>query len=980
MNIQQFLKVTRRSRRGTAPVLAQPPAAEPVVEAYGAEIAQRRDIIDRRTLMAKLEDALAAAPEPKAARADILYRLKEALANGRAEIERRFLAGQSGGEGVVRATTYMVDQLVRIIFDIASARVLPAGERGARERLAIVAVGGYGRAELAPHSDLDLLFLLPDQQTPREGQLIEWMLYLLWDLGLKVGHATRTVDECLKLARQDLTIRTGLIDARYLYGEQSLFADLKTRFRSEVVRGSESTFIAAKLAERTQRHKRMGDSRYVVEPNIKDGKGGLRDLQTLFWIAKYVHSVDAVEELAEKGVFSRAETRKFAKAHEFLWTLRAHLHMLTDRPEERLTFDVQGEIARRMGYTDHRGARGVERFMKHYYLTAKDVGDLTRIYCAALEVETERKPRFSMERLGLGRLSFRKKELSGFEIESGRLKVGDNNAFSHDPVAFLRLFRVAQEHDLEIHPSTLRLIRQNLKLIDAKLRADPEANRLFLEVLTDRRNPEITLRQMNEAGVFGRFVPEFGRVVAQTQHDMYHVYTVDEHTLFAIGMLHRIETGELKEDQPVAAEAIRHVQSRRALYVAILLHDIAKGRGGDHSELGAEIGAKLGPRLGLTPEETESVVWLVRYHLAMSSTAFKRDIMDPQTIRDFVALVQSPERLKLLLCLTVADIRAVGPNVWNAWKATLLSQLYYRAEEVLLGTSPEEGARNRIQAAQQALRAALVGWGEDEIARHLERGYPAYWLTVDLETQARHAALVRGAERDGLPLAIDTRIDRGRGITEITVYTTDHPGLFSQIAGALALVGANIVAAQIFTMSNGMALDTFWIQEVTPMGGSGGAFDRPEKLAKLSAFIDQSLTGRLRLREALAERPMQVVRARMLPLAPRVIIDNEASANFTLVEVNGRDRPGLLYELTRTLTSLGLQISTAKIATYGERAVDVFYVKDVFGLKLENKNHLQRLRDRLLEVLADPDVCPGAVAARAARNNLRRPRAASAAE
>ncbi len=901
-------------------------------------VPNQRDIIDRRKVQAALDQA-AAAPDATetAQRAAALEILKTALASGRAEIRQRFESGKGHGAATVAALSFLIDQLVRNIHDFAVAHVYPMPNPTAGERLAIAAVGGYGRGELAPHSDVDLLFLQPYKPTPRNEQVIEYVLYMLWDLKLKVGHATRSIADCLRLAREDLTIRTALLESRFVWGDDALYTTFKQQFANDVAASSAHAFIQAKLAERNDRHKRMGDSRYVVEPNIKEGKGGLRDLHTLFWIAKYVHRVSRPEELVDKGVFTAREAATFAKAQEFLWTLRCWLHYLAGRAEDRLTFDLQPEIGRRMGYTDHRGSRGVERFMKHYFLTAKNVGDLTRIFCAALELDAERKPRLSWRRL-----VDRPKSLGGFLLENDRLNVARNDAFDKDRLNFLRIFHAAQEHDLEVHPDALRLIRQNLRLIDSQIRENPEANALFMEMLTARDGAERTLRMLNEAGVFGRFVPDFGRVVAQTQHDMYHVYTVDEHTIFAIGILHRIENGELKDDHPLSSDIIHKVQSRRALYFALLLHDIAKGRGGDHSEIGAEIALKLGPRVGLSEEETETVSWLVRHHLAMSSTAFKRDIQDPKTIRDFCARVQSPERLRLLTCLTVADIRAVGPNVWNNWKATLIRDLYHRADEEMAGISAATSTRARIEAAQAKLRAALPDWSESDFAEHVARGYPAYWLALETEAQARHARLMREAERTHAPLSLDTRIDRGRGITEITIYCEDHPGLFSRIAGAMALAGATIVGAQIFTMANGMALDSFTIQEAPMIEGQVPApYAEPARLARLSTLIEQSLSGRIKLREQLAKRRPQQARTRVFTVPPRVFIDNAASGMHTVIEVNGRDRPGLLYDITRAITELGLQISTAKIMTWGERVVDVFYVKDVFGHKIEGRTQAQ---------------------------------------
>jgi [protein-PII] uridylyltransferase len=419
----------------------------------------------------------------------------------------------------------------------------------------------------------------------------------------------------------------------------------------------------------------------------------------------------------------------------------------------------------------------------------------------------------------------------------------------------------------------------------------------------------------------------------------------------ALGILHKVEAGELADQMPVISEAIHKIQSRRALYLSVLLHDIAKGRGGDHSELGAEIALRLGPRLGLADEETETVAWLVRHHLIMSNTAFKRDVSDPRTVRDFVAVVQSVERLRLLLALTVADIRAVGPTVWNGWKGALLRELSIAAEEMMEGGLKAEARDERVRAAQGALRAAIGDWDEAAFAAHLARGYPAYWLTFDAPTLAFQARLVRAAEEKGQSFAVAERADAHRAVTEVTVYATDHAGLFSQIAGAIALAGGNVVDARITTLASGMALDVFWIQDVNEE-----AFDQPDKLTRLNALIERAVTGRIRPgRELAGRRSALPERARVFKVAPRVLIDNAVSNTHTVIEVNGRDRPGFLYDVTAALTDLNLQISTAKISTYGARAVDVFYVKDLFGLKVAHEGKLEQIRKRLLTAIADPD-------------------------
>src|SRR6516165_5150841 len=767
-----------------------------------ASIARQRDIIDRRMLAEQLSAAANAARSSAPDRSAFVAPLKAALIAGREEIHHRFEATDDGA-AVIREQCCLMDQLIRALFDFVTGEIYPLPNPTSGERLAIVAVGGYGRGELAPYSDIDLLFLLPYKQTPHTEQVVEYLLYLLWDLGLKIGHATRSVEECLRQAKADLTIRTALLEARYLWGEQALFDELKRRFDAEVVKGSAAQFVEGKLAERDLRHKRVGDSRYQLEPNIKEGKGGLRDLHTLFWIAKYIYRTDDVGKLVDLGVLSTDASQRFARAQQFLWTVRCHLHYLAGRAEERLTFDLQAEIGQRMGYTDHAGSRDVERFMKHYFLVAKDVGDLTRIFCAILEADQKTKRRLPWIRWGSSRRS-----LAGFLVDGQWLTIPSDDFFKNDPVAWLRLFHVSQQHGLDIPPRALRAATHSLRLINQELRENKEANRLFLEILTSDKDPETTLRRMNEAGVFGRFVPDFGRVVAQMQYDMYHVYTVDEHTLFAIGILHQIERGLLKDELPLATQLFETIVSRRALYLAVLLHDIGKGRGGDHSIIGEQIALKLGPRLGLSDEETETIAWLVRWHLLMSSTAFKLDTTDQQTIGDFVERVQSPERLKLLLVLTVADIRAVGPKIWNGWKAALLRELYRGALEVIAAALTEQGPDTRVAAAQAAARQLLTDFSDQEFATLVSRGYPFYWLSFDPDTHVRHARLMRNAEASGAPLTVEKRIDANRSVTEITLYTADHPGLFSRIAGALAVSGANIVDAKIMTMSNGMALDT----------------------------------------------------------------------------------------------------------------------------------------------------------------------------
>ncbi len=912
---------------------------------------RNRDLIDRARLESEIEAASVDADTDATRRKIVLEHLKLAIEHGRTSVQTRFEANEIDGNKAKGELAFLFDQVIRIVHD-AAARAYPSANPTAGDRLAVVAVGGYGRGELAPYSDIDLLFLFPWKQTARGEQLVEYMLYMLWDMGLKVGHSTRSIEDCVRLAKRDLTIRTALLEARFLWGEQALFLELRKTFSEQVISGAAMDFVTGKLAERDARHEKMGDSRYYVEPNIKDGKGGLRDLQTLYWIAKFAYEVDSVADLVDRDVLTRAEARNFSKDQNFLWSVRFHLHYISGRGEERLTFDVQTLISERMGYAERAGASGVERFMKHYYIVAKDVGDLTRIFCAAIEAENMSKPIIRLPRLR------RARDLMGFQIDRDRLTVADENQFAEDPVALIRLFYVAHNEGLDIHPHALRLVTQNLKRIDKALRENAEANRMFVEMASSIDSPEVVLTRMNEAGIFGKFLRDFGRVVGQTQHDMYHVYTVDEHTIQAIGLLAKIERGECKTEHPVASEVIHKISSRRALYMSVLFHDIAKGRGGDHSVLGARVAKRVCPRLGLDAEESESVEWLVAEHLLMSDVAQKRDLNDPKTIRDFVETVQSPERLRLLLCLTVVDMRATGPNVWNNWKAQLLRELYHAAGDVMSGGQLTNARADRVEAAKEGLRAALTDWSDEDFDAHMERGYTGYWLTFDTDTLAHHARMMREAEQDNLPLSIRTRVRIDIDVTELTIYTQDHPGVFSRVAGAIAAVDANIVDAKAFTTPQGMAIETFWLQDNddTALSASG-------TLAKLTVQIERALAGQMKRSEPQAQRSFVPDRIKVFKVPPRVIIDNQASATHTVIEINGRDRSGFLYLVTGALFSLSLQISSAKISTFGERAVDVFYVKDGFGMKITHEGRLATIRETLLAAIHEDEPAPARNAA-----------------
>lgn len=914
-----------------------------------AKIALRLDeLIDGAALRGQLS-ALAGkgAANSSDTRNAVLALLKQQRQEG-LRIAEEMLRQDGSGTACAERLSHVMDEIVRALYDFTASRVYPADNPSTAERMAVVAVGGYGRGTLAPGSDIDLLFLLPYKQTPWSEQIAEYMLYMLWDMRLKVGHATRNIDECVRLSLSDMTIRTALLESRFLCGDEALSREMVERFDREVVATTGAEFAQAKLAERDVRHAKSGESRYLVEPNVKDGKGGLRDLHTLFWIGKYYYRVRSGAELVGKGVFTQGEYRQFLKSEDFLWAVRCHMHFLTGKAEERLHFDIQRDIAERLGYTSHPGLSAVERFMKHYFLIAKDVGNLTRIFCAGLEEEQAKQvPGMAGMLTGFTR---RRRKLAGtsdFVVDNHRLNVADDKVFERDPVNLLRLFWFADRHGLEFHPDALKLVTRSLRLVDKTLRRNPEANRLFLDILTSDRHAELNLRRMNEAGLLGRLIPDFGKIVAMMQFNMYHHYTVDEHLIRCVGILAQIESGAGEKAHPLSHSLMPELAKHRdALYVTVLLHDIAKGRPEDHSTAGARIARRICPHMGLSKSDTETVAWLVEHHLLMSMTAQTRDLNDRKTIEDFAAIVQSVERLKLLLILTVCDIRGVGPGVWNGWKGQLLRTLYYETELLLTGGFSEMSRSQRTADARAELIKALDGWTEDEKVAYVGLLYPNYLLTVALADQLRHAKFVREADAAGRKLDTMVRTHEFEAVTEITVLAQDHPRLLSVIAGACAAAGANIVDAQIFTTADGRALDTILISREFELDE-----DERRRAERVGKLIEDVLSGRSWLPEVIAKRSKAKRSAKAFRITPRAEIRNTLSHRFSVIEVKGLDRPGLLSEITGALSDLSLDIASAHITTFGEKVIDTFYVTDLTGQKVENPARIAAISKRLVEVL-----------------------------
>ncbi|CAI9121188.1 [protein-PII] uridylyltransferase [Brytella acorum] len=924
---------------------------------------------------------------------DMRASLEAALASASASIGEGSLLSRDEAVGIFRLHLGRQYGEIRQLFEtrrlkgIAAAGLLATLTDGVIERLAtfaarvnapgktvapppsfcVCATGGYGAGLLAPFSDIDLLFLTEDELTPEVSAQIEYILYFLWDLGLRVGHATRSIEGCLEAAREDLTVRTTLIDARMLWGSRKLFETFGQRYNPSPEQAAE--FIRDKMAERAERHRRFEENPHMVEPNVKEGPGGLRDLQTLNWLGRAALGPGGMNPAAERdgttpffascGLLTEQETNRARRAWNLLWTVRMHLHYIAGRADERLLFDMQPVVGGRMGYAGHGRQVGVERFMRHYFLTAREVMRLTHVLEPAIIEHLLGAPRIDPTEPELAQ------ELASTDacLIDGQIAPIPEHDFEKYPARMIGMLDCARRHRLPLHPLVWQqLIRHERRGV--ALRGDLATmeclTRLLCAPTREGANVSRTAQPksgadwaalLSETGLLGAILPDWSRIVGQMQFDTYHIYTVDVHNIEAVRMLGCIEQGRMADEIPLAYALAHDVQSRRALYIATLIHDIAKGRGGDHSELGSEVALQLCPALGLDIEETETVSWLVLHHLLLSQTAFRRDIDDPRTILDLADTIQSPERLRLLLLLTIADTRAVNPTVWNAWKATLLRELYTRVAEVLEGGMAAEERDVRVDRAKEMARDGLLrqGMPAEQVEHFLGLGYAGYWLGFDADTHMRHAHLVAEAQTNQAPVTVEALAIPSRDITEITTLSADHSGLFSLITGALAVAGASIVDARIHTLSDGMALDTFWVQNA-----QGHAFETSAQLGRLRKLVNQSLAGVLNVdreieRVSQHRRPGRRMRAIHVP--PRVVIDNGASDRYTIIEVNGRDRPGLLHDVTQAISEQNLQISSAHVTTYGVRAVDVFYVRDLDGKKIIGDARIAEIRGIILEVL-----------------------------
>jgi [protein-PII] uridylyltransferase len=858
---------------------------------------------------------------------------RSALAQG-LESLKLMHAGGASGQTSVRAHASLIDDVIRSLTRLIMADAAAGDTRP--EPVVIVALGGYGRGELHPSSDIDLM-VIHDGELPAYVQRVaQELLYTLWDLGLQIGHSLRSLEDCVAMAGTDLPSRTSMQEARFLAGNKPLFSRFRRVLKENVYRKDFEQFLELTLAERDQRYRKHGASPYVTEPNVKESAGGLRDMHTAMWLAAAKFGTRTLRELREKSLITEREQEMTDAALTFLWRVRNELHFLSGHRNDVLTRDLQPQVAKSFGYVDDEQHLGVERFMREYYMHARAIHRMSRrLIARCQETLGRRDPAARRER--------QQALADGLVFIDGRLYPAARGAqgLVEEPVRLLKVFWHAHRLGCGLSPELERAIDSALDRVDDDVRRSPAARDLVLDICRNWGRVAVTLSEMHEIGLLGRYLPEFGALTCLVQYDVYHKFSADRHSLLAVEHLEALAPGQSKETEGVA-QVFTEVERPELLMLGMLLHDIGKAKGHGHVAKGIPLVQELSARMGLTTEEAGALEFLVAHHLTMSHVAQRRDIDDPKTIADFAAIAVDPQRLKMLYLLTYADMRAVGPGVLTPWQALVLHEVYARTLARLTGGRVERPSRAQ-------LTERLFGLVGEDVSRqavkaHLAMMAERYVTTTGLQRMAEHVRMVQRLE--GSPVITELFHHPDLGSSDLVVVTRDLPGLFSLIAGTLAAHGVNIMSAQIATRADGIAIDTFQVNDPV-----GEAITSEASWARVRDALRAVVTGEQSV-EALLERRRSTGRA--APGPPKIVIDNTLSDEYTVVEVKCPDRLGLLYLITRTLSSLGLDIGSARIATEIDQAFDTFYVHDGKGGRLESAESQERLREALVRAVVQP--------------------------
>ncbi len=872
------------------------------------------------------------------------------LQEAKAQLYEQHRRGASG-HAVVNAYTGAMDELIRALFAAANTAYTERYSR-LNQLCAVVAQGGYGRGELNPCSDIDLLFLFQHKIDPYIESIVERILYALYDTRLEVGHAVRNVRECVRLAGQDLKVKTALLDTRFLCGDNPLYEDFAVAMDRDVLKRNATKFFKEKLAESEARHNQYGDSVYLLEPQLKDGEGGLRDLHTAMWLAKVKFKTNKSGDLVQLGVITASEREELEAARDYLFRVRNSLHFISGKHQDRLTFEYQEACAPELGFQDTETRKAVEQFMQAYYLHAATIN---RFSAEIIERCLERAQPYRL----LGRFTTRAIR-PGVSISSGVLSISGRELLDEDPTNLIRVFGDAQRHNAEISNTTKRLIRANLTLMNDETRMQPAMVAAFFDVLRGKHRVYETLLEMHRVGVLGAFLPEFGHLTCMVLHDLYHTYTVDEHSLRGVHEMERLRAGEHHAIAPLLTQVMREIDRADILFLAMILHDIGKGHGSKHSERGAAMIAAIAARLHLNTDDAEQLTFLVLHHLTMSHLAQRRDIHDRRLLVDLANRVETLDNLKKLYLLTFADMRAVGPKIWNSWHDMLLGELYQQTFDIFEREAfIEEDRAEHLARVRERIAAAAVHVEAPSRDAFLAEMPDRYFLGTDEETIVHHMELVRRLAEGG-PLFAEVKHSSERAFSELTVLTNDRPGLFAMFTGVLLVHGMNILTASINTSSRGMALDIFRVSH----GDSPETVQRPDRWERLIVSLGLVLSGQVDVEQLVAtsERVGSLPR-RYVPRAPtQVEVDNDVSDNFTVLDVYTQDRVGVLFAITNTLFHLGLSIHLAKITTNVDQVLDVFYVTDPLGRKIVDEAQIEAIRDELLSSLEPTGELPATIA------------------
>ena len=810
------------------------------------------------------------------------------------------------------------------------------------QNIALIAVGGYGRRELHPCSDVDILILAADQQLEDYQTRIESFLQLLWDIGLDIGHAVRTPKECYEHAREDISICTNLMESRCIIGDETLFENIIIQTASDKIWPT-IDFFNAKLKEQKLRHKKHNNTEYNLEPDIKKAPGGLRDLQMIAWLAKRILGIKSLKDVIKPGLISENEYETLRTSEEFLWQVRYHLHLMTGRNENKLLFDYQKNLADKLGFQDCDGSLAVEQFMRKYYRTALTVSEfndviLTSFAEALFQQNIKQDIRPINQR---------------FQIRNDLIETMNEHVFQDSPSALLEIF-VLLAHDTSIkgvHPATIRQVRIYRHLIDQSFRENPENNKLFMQLFINSHTLFSVMRRMKRYGVLGRYLPAFGKVIGQMQYDLFHIYTVDAHTLLVIKNMRQFRHPEYKQQFPIAHRIIKVLPKREILYLSGLFHDIGKGRGGDHSELGAIDALEFSQQHGLSTSEARLVAWLVKNHLVMSITAQKKDISDPEIVQKFAERVGDELHLNYLYILTIADISATNPELWNGWRASLLRQLYSETKRALrrgLG-NPIDKAERIAETRQEALyKLSIQAEDLTNLALPIwEQLGDEYFLRNSANDIAWHiqAIIAHGNKTSPLILIQETTDLKYEGGTQIFIYTKDKSNLFAATVAALDSLLLNIVDARIMTSKTNFSLDTYIVLEEdgSPIGNN------LERIEKIKESLVCTLDNDCDYPEIIKRRmPRQL---KYFDIKTQVIIRDSKSHPYTILELNTLDRPGFLAQFGAILMHHKVELINALIATLGERVEDVFFLVDENKLPFGNTSLSKELEKDLREQL-----------------------------